>query len=144
MQPLVLLGPLNAVDPFIEYVLLALALLNVVTRYVAHSRHEDQAEEGAESMERHVGHEATNVLLILGSFYFLLVHYHAGFVMAMLVLGLVVTDFFEFEARKVEARTDRPIEVPKAAIVASVLVVGYAAFQALWWIVEGPWQAVVS
>jgi hypothetical protein len=145
MQPLVLFGPLGVVDPFIEEILLVLALANVVTRRIAHDRHTRQAEDGgAEAMSRHLGHEATNVLLVVGSFYFLLVHYHGGFVMSMLVLGLVVTDFFEFEARKVEARTDRPIEMPKGALVASALVVGYAAFQALWYLVEGPWQAVVS
>jgi hypothetical protein len=144
MLPLALSGPLGVLAPFIEEILLVLALANVATRQVAHFRHRRQAEEGAEEMSRHLGHEATNVLLVLASFYMLLVHYHGGFVMSMLVLGLVVTDFFEFEARKVEARTDRPIELPKGALVASVLVVGYAAFQALWVFVEVYWKAVVS
>jgi hypothetical protein len=144
MEPLVLFGPLDLVDPFIEEILLVLALANVVTRQVAHARHRRQADEGAEAMTRHLGHEATNVLLVLASFYMLLVHYHGGFVMAMLVLGLVVTDFFEFEARKVEVRTDKPIELPKGALVASALVVGYAAFQALWAFVEVYWKAVIS
>ena len=144
MQPLALFGPLGVVDPFIEYIVLALVLVNLVTRQVAHSRHRRQAEEGAEAINRHLGHEASNVLLVLASFYFLLVHYHAGFVMSMLVIGMVVTDFFEFEARKVEARTERPIELPKGAITASLLVVSYASFQALWFLVEGYWKAIVS
>lgn len=144
MQPLVLFGPLGVVDPYVEYVVLVLALLNLVTRQVAHSRHTRQADEGADDISRHLGHEATNVLLVLASFYMLLVHYHGGFVMSMLALGLVVTDFFEFEARKVEVRTDEPLELPKGAIVASALVVSYAVFQALWFLVEGYWKAVVS
>lgn len=144
MQLLALVGPLGVVDPYIEYVVLVLALLNLVTRQAAHSRHKRQAEDGADAIDRHLGHEATNVLLVLASFYMLLVHFHGGFVMAMLALGLVVTDFFEFEARRVEARTDEPLELPKGAIVASALVVSYAAFQALWFLVEGYWKAVVS
>jgi len=144
MQPLALLGPLDAVDPFVKEILLVLAVANVVTRGVAHVRHKRQADDGADAMSRHMGHELTNVLLIVGSFYLVLVEFHAGFIMSMLVLGLVVTDLFEFEARKVEARTDRTIEMPKGALLASFLVVSYAAFQALWFLFEGPWQQVVS
>jgi hypothetical protein len=144
MQPLALWGPLDVVDPFIEFVVLGLALLNLATRQVAHKRHKRQAEEGAEAMDRFLGHEATNALLVVATFYMLLVEYHGGFIMSLLAVGLVVTDFFEFEARKVEARTDQPIEIPKGAIVASGLVVAYALFQALFFLVEGYWQAVVS
>lgn len=144
MHPLVLWGPLGIVDPVIEYVVLVLALVNLATRRIAHGRHRRQAENDPAAVNRHLGHEATNVLLVIASFYMLLVHYHGGFVMSMLVLGLVVTDFFEFEARLVEARNDMPLEMPKAALVASMLVVSYALFQALWFLVEGYWKAVVS
>jgi hypothetical protein len=144
MEPLALSGPLGVLGPYIDYVLLVLALVNVVTRRVAHGRHRRQAEDGADAMTRHLGHEATNVLLVLGAFYMMLVEFHGGFVMAMLVLGLVITDFFEFEARKVEARTGEPLEMPKGALVAAALVIGYAAFQALFGFVEVYWKAVVS
>ncbi len=46
-------------------------------------------------------------------------HHHGGMVLSVLVLGAVITDFFEFESRKVEARRDIPLERPKGAIVAA-------------------------
>jgi len=61
----------------------------------------------------------------------------------VLVLGAVITDFFEFESRKVEARRDIPLERPKGAIVAVVLLAMYASYQALFWIIKSPWEAVV-
>lgn len=144
MQPLVLFGPLDAVDPFIQYIVLVLVLANLGTRMIAHNRHTSQAEDGADAITRHLGHEATNVLLVIASFYMMLVEYHGGFVMAMLVVGMVVTDFFEFEARKVEARAETSLDLPKGAITASLFVVSYALFQAFWFLVEGYWKAIVS
>jgi hypothetical protein len=64
-------------------------------------------------------------------------------VMSVLVLGAVITDFFEFESRKVEARRDIPLERPNGALVAAVLVFMYAGYQALFWLIKGPWSAVI-
>jgi hypothetical protein len=127
----------------IEAVVLALVLANFVTRKVAHDRHVRQAEEGAEAVSRFLPHELTNVLLVLGSFYYMTVAHHAGMVLSVLAVGLFLTDFFEFESRKVEARREIPLERPKGAIVASLLVLSYAGYKTLFFLVEGPFNAVV-
>jgi hypothetical protein len=56
---------------------------------------------------------------------------------------MVITDFFEYESRLVEARQELQFERPKAAIAASVLVVLYAGYLALFWIIKGPFEAVI-
>jgi hypothetical protein len=127
----------------IEVVLLALVLVNFVTRRIAHGRHVSQAEEGADAVSRFLPHEAVNVLLLLGSLYYMTVAYHGGFVMSVLVVGLFITDFFEFEARKVEARREIPIERPKGALVASLLVLSYAGYQTLFFLLKGSISVIV-
>ncbi|WP_262176119.1 DUF7313 family protein [Haloarcula laminariae] len=153
MQPdVILFGPLDTVlgseGPggvlVIEYVLLALVLANFGTRLLAHRRHESQYEEGgAEEITRHPAHIASNVLLILTSFLYMTIAHHGGMVMSVLVLGAVITDFFEFESRKVEARRDIPLERPKGAIVAVLVLAMYASYQALFWLIKDPWSAVI-
>lgn len=153
MQPdVILFGPLDTVfgseGPggvlLIEYVLLVLVLANFGTRLLAHRRHEAQYEGGgAEALARHPAHVASNVLLVVTSFFYMTIAHHGGMVMSVLVLGAVITDFFEFESRKVEARRDIPLERPKGAIVAVVLVAMYASYQALFWLIKDPWSAVV-
>ena len=153
MQPdVILFGPLDrifgATAPggvlVIEYVLLVLVLANFGTRLLAHREHESQYEEGgAEAITRHPAHVASNMLLIVTAFFYMTIAHHGGMVMSVLVLGAVITDFFEFESRKVEARRDIPLERPKGAIVAVVLVAMYASYQALFWVIKGPWSAVV-
>jgi hypothetical protein len=146
MQPLEFLVPLDAlevVEPYITHVILVLVLANMVTRLLAHSRHAAQADDGDDGITRFLPHTATTVLLILSSFVYLILHPHGGMVTSALVLGVFVTDFFEFEARKVEARNDMPIERPKSAIVASVLLLLYAGFQSLFFLVKDYWQMVV-
>lgn len=145
MQPLSLLGPLDALGTDVKYVVFGLALVNLGTRWLAHRQHVRQAAEaeGDEAMSRYLPHEATNVLLVLASLYMTTVAYHAGVVMSVLVFGLVITDFFEYEARRVEAREGWDLEQPKGAIAASGLVVAYGAFQVLFFLVEGIWNAIV-
>ncbi|WP_225333725.1 DUF7313 family protein [Halomicrobium urmianum] len=147
-----LFGPLDALlapEVFggvrvIEYVLLALVLANFVTRKLAHDNHVLQYREGgAAEVSRYLPHEVMNVLLVLASFYYTTVEQHGGIVLSMLVLGLFLTDFFEFESRKVEARRELDLERPKASLVAAVLVLMYAAFQSIFWLVQGYWSAVV-
>jgi len=140
-----LFGPIDSLlAPVIEWVVLVLVLANLATRAVAHRSHVRQAAEGgAESIERHAAHQAVTVLLVLASFYFMTVQYHAGMILSTLVLGMVITDFFEFEARKVEAREDRELERPKGALFASVMVVAYAGYITLFFLIEPLWNAVV-
>jgi hypothetical protein len=64
-------------------------------------------------------------------------------VLSVLVLGLFLTDFFEFEARKVEARRDVPLDRPKGSIAAGMLVLAYAGYQALFFLIEGPVGAII-
>ena len=145
MPPVSLFGPLDALlGDSIEYVLLGLVLVNLLTRVLAHRTHVTTAEDGgADTMSRYLPHTASNVLLVLASFYYLTLHHHAGLVTSVLVLGLFITDFFEFEARKVEARRDIPIERPKGAIAASLLTLTYVAYQSLFFIIAPAWGAVV-
>lgn len=131
MEPFVnLFGPLDALQGQIEIVVLALVLVNMVTRFMAQRRYIDQYEnDGAEAISRWIPHELSNVVLVLASFYFLTVHHHGGLVTSILVVGLVITDFFEFESRKVEARRDIPLDRPKGAIGAWGLALLYVLFQ---------------
>jgi hypothetical protein len=127
----------------VEVALFALVIVNFVTRRVAYGRHKRQAEEGPEAVARWTPHELTNVGLVVGALYYATIEHHAGVVLSTLVIGLFLTDFFEFEARQVEARRDLPIERPKGAIVAALLVFLYAAYQTLFFLVEPVWTAVV-
>jgi len=144
MDPATMLGPLDALQPYVEFVILGLVLANVVARLLEHRSHVAQAREGgAEAISRGPARVATNALLVLASFYYLTLHPHGGTVMSVLVLTMVLSDVFEFEARKVEARKETSLDVPKAAIGASGLVLAYAAFQALFFLIEPYWSAIV-
>jgi len=140
----VLFGPIDdLLAPVIEWVVLALVVANLVTRAIAHRTHVRQAREGAEAISRHPAHQAVTVLLVVVSFYFATVDYNGGMVLSTLVLGMVITDFFEFEARKVEARTNEEIGRPKGSLAASLLVAAYAGYLSLFFLIEPLWQAVV-
>lgn len=141
----ILFGPLDRLlGPYIEYVLLFMIVSNMLTRKLANDSYRDQvAEEGAEALSRHPLHVASTWGLILASFYYTTLHHHGGIVMTTLVLGLFLTDFFEFESRRVEAAEDLNMERPKAAIVASIVVLLYAAYQSVFFLVAPVWNAVV-
>lgn len=137
-------GPIDTlVGPYIEYVLLVLVLANFVTRKLANDRYRRQAEDDDEELSRHPLHVATSWLLVLASLYYLTLHHHSGVVLATLVLTTFLADFFEFEARTVEAREERPIERPLGAITAAVVALLYAAYLALFSFVEPLWNVVV-
>lgn len=127
----------------VEVLLLVLVVGNFLTRFLAHARHRRQAEEGPEAVSRFLPHEVTNVVLIVVSLYYLTLDAHAGMVMSALVLGLFVADFFEFEARKAEARRDVPLDRPKGALGAATLVFAYAAYQVLFFLIDGYVAAVI-
>jgi hypothetical protein len=133
MEPFVnIFGQLDALHSFIEPVLLALVLANMVTRYLAHDRHVEQYEDGgADAVSRFLPHEATNGLLMLASFYYTTVNYHGGVILSMFVAGLLVTDFFEFESRKVEARREISLDRPKASLSLWMLALLYLGYQML-------------
>jgi len=132
-----------ALGGVIEYVILVLVVVNFGTRLYAHRKHTAQAEDGAEAISRVIPHEVMNVLLVVASLYYMTVHHHGGMVMSTLVLGLFITDFFEFEARKVEARRGIELERPKGSLGAAALVLLYASYQTLFFLVEPIWSAVV-
>lgn len=142
MEPFVnLFGPLDALHSQIRIVLLALVIINMVTRFLAHRRHVGQYEEGgADAITRWIPHEVSNALLVLAAFYLLTIDHHPGIIMSVLVVGMVVTDFFEFEGRKVEARSEISLDKPKAAIGAWVLAALYVVYQLLF---TGPIGSIV-
>jgi len=144
MQPLSLLGPVDALEPVAGYLVLALVLVNMGTRWLAFRNYRKQAnDEDREEVSRWVPHELTNLLLVLTSFYYLTLHHHAGIVLSTLVLGLFITDFFEVEARSVELRRDVPLDRPKAAMIASLVVFLYAAYISVFFLVKDYWDAVI-
>lgn len=139
------IGPLDSfVGKYIVYVILVLALASMVTRQIQHSRNVDEAEEGDESaLTMLPAHWATMGLLVVASFYYTTHHHHGGVVLSTLVLGAFITDFFEFEARRVEVREGHEFDKPKGAIVASLLVLLYAAYQSIFVFVRPLWDAVI-
>ncbi|WP_458187330.1 DUF7313 family protein [Haladaptatus sp. NG-WS-4] len=144
MQLLSLLGPLDVLEPFVEYVVLALVLVNMVTRMLAFRNYKKQSrDDDRETLDRWIPHELSNVALVLASFYLLTLHHHAGIVLSTLVLGLFLTDFFEVEARAVEMRRGVPLDRPKGAVTASVVVLLYAAYLSLFIFIKDYWNAIV-
>ncbi|WP_136716072.1 DUF7313 family protein [Halorientalis salina] len=139
-----LFGPLDTVlGGQIEYVLLALAVVNIGTRAFQHRKNVQQAQDGADAVSRHPVHVLSNVALVLATLYYTTLHQHGGLVASALIVGLFITDFFEFEARKVEARRGIDLERPKGAIAASVLVLMYVSYQALFFVIKPYWSAVI-
>ncbi|GAA0251319.1 hypothetical protein ACFFQF_02435 [Haladaptatus pallidirubidus] len=144
MQALSLLGPLDALEPIVRYLILVLVLVNMGTRMLAFRNYRKQArDDDRETLNRWVPHELSNMVLVLASFYFLTLHHHAGIVLSTLVLGLFITDFFEVEARSVEMRRGVPLDKPKAAVTASFVVFLYAAYQSVFFLIEPFWSAIV-
>jgi hypothetical protein len=145
MTPLEFLVPIEALEALtgvLPYVLLVLVLANLVTRHLAHRKHKRAYRDDAE-LSHYTPHVAVSILLVLASFLFMVFHPHAGMVLSVLIVGMVVSDFFEFEARQVEARNGLPIEAPKSAIAASFVVLLYTLYQSLFWVIKGPWEQII-
>lgn len=145
MEALSLFGPVDAIlEPIIGYVVLVLLLVNMGTRAFAHQKNVRQADEGDDdAVTRPLVHVVTNVLLLLATFYYMTFEHHAGVVLGTLVLGLFITDYFEFQAFLVQVREGRTPDAPKASIAASVLVLLYIAYQTLFFIVRPFWEQIV-
>ncbi|MFC7071181.1 DUF7313 family protein [Halobaculum lipolyticum] len=144
LEFLVPLGALESVAEVLPFVILAVVFVNLATRLLAQRSYVRQADEGDdESMSRYLPHEIVSFLLIVLSFAFMIVEPHGGMVLSVLVLGMVVADFFEYEARRVEARNDMEMDRPNSALAASALVVAYAGYQSLFFVVAPVWNAIV-
>lgn len=145
LEFLVPLGALESVADVLPFAILAVVLVNVVTRLLAQRSFERAAAEGDddEALSRYLPHEIVNVLLVLLSFAFMVVEPHGGMVLSVLVVGMVISDFFEYESRRVEARNDLEMDKPNSAIVASALVIAYAGYQALFFLVEPLWSSII-
>lgn len=140
-----LFGPLDAVfAPYVEYAVFVLVLVTFVTRRLETKTNREQASEGdADALSRHPVHWVAVWGLVLMSFYYLTLHHHAGIVLSTLVVGMFITDFFEFEVRKVNVREGRDIERPDSAIVAATLVFLYSAFLSVFFLVDQYWNLIV-
>ncbi|WP_311171186.1 DUF7313 family protein [Halobellus ordinarius] len=147
MQPLQFLVPLDALEavgPILPFVVLAFAVANIVTRLLQHSRHRDQADDDDGTPSRWLPHTLTTLGLVFGSFLFMIVEPHGGMVMSVLALAVFVSDFFELESRRVEARSkSKELERPTAAIGASIFALLYAGYQSLFFVIEPLWSALV-
>lgn len=144
MYPLQLEAVDAALAAAIPFIVFALAIANIGTRYLAYRTYAEQADEhGADGIERHNGHMAMNLLLVVATFYYILVELHPGVVLAIFALTMVIADVFEFESRLVEARADRSLEPPKAAIGASLFVLMYASYIVLVAVFGAFWSPVI-
>lgn len=142
LQFLVPLGWLAAVGPVLPYAILVMAVANLATRHLEYKRHVDQGADG-DSVEQYTPHAFTNVGLLLLSLLFAVAAPVSGVILSIVVITMVIADLFEFEARNVEARNDISIEAPKSSIVASLLVLVYAAYYALFFLVADLWNQIV-
>lgn len=137
MDPATMFGPLDAIltstvlgVELVKYLLVVLVLANMATRILAYQRNVSEAEdEDVETASRHPLHTASTIVLILTTFYYTTYEQHGGVVLTMLVLGMFLTDFFEFETRSVDLRKDKAVRRPNGALFASLLVLAYATFQ---------------
>ena len=150
MQPLPLeflvpVGTLESVAELLPFVILVLVIADIGLRMLAQRSYESDAERGDddEALSRYLPLEAANLLLVALSFAFTVVEPHAGVVLSVLVLGMVLSDFFEYEARRVEARNGMELERPNSAIVASVLVFLYAGFESVFFLIQPYWTQIV-
>ncbi|MFW5918443.1 MAG: DUF7313 family protein [Haloferacaceae archaeon] len=146
MQPLQFAIPiegLEAVAGVLPHIILVFVLVTMATRLLAHRRHEAAIADGAESLSRFYPHWILMGVLTLVSFAYLIVRPHAGIILSMFVLSTFVSDFFEFEARNVEARNGMELERPKAALTSTAFLLLYAAYQSLFFLVAPFWGAIV-
>lgn len=144
MQPLQLGAVDAALAAAIPFIVLILAIVNIATRYLAHRTLVDQAaEHGADGIERHTLHSAVTVLLVIATFYYILVELHPGVILASFALTTFIADFFGFESRLVEARTDSSLEPPKAAIASSLFVLMYAGYTVLADVFGAFWSPII-
>lgn len=131
LQFLVPLGWIETVGPLLPIAILTLAVGNIITRLLSHRQHKQQVEDGNESLDRYTPHVFTTTGLVILGLLFTVYRPTSGMILMLPVIGLFITDFFEFESREVEARNDMTFERPKAGIAVSLLLLVYAAYYGL-------------
>jgi hypothetical protein len=131
LQFLVPLGWIETVGPLLPIAILTLAVGNIITRLLSHRKHKQQVEDGEEGLDRYPPHVFTTTGLVILGLLFTIHRPTSGMILMLPLIGLFITDFFEFESREVEARNDLEFERPKAGIAVSLLVLVYAAYYGL-------------
>jgi hypothetical protein len=142
LQFLIPLGWIEVVGPILPFAVLTLGVANLITRLLAHRRHVRQAET-ADQLERYPPHSVTTIGLVLVSFLLIPYQPSGGTILAVLTVTMLIADLFEFEARNVEARNQLPVERPKSALFASALVLLYAGYYSLFFVVRPFWELIV-
>lgn len=130
LQFLVPLGWIEVVGPMLPFAILVMTVANVVTRHLAHNQHVEQARERDE-VDQYFPHAFTNFGLLIVCLLFTIYHVTGGAILSIIVITMVIADFFEFEARNVEARNDLTVEKPKSSIFTSGLVLIWTAYYVL-------------
>jgi len=148
MQPLQFLVPLDALEalaPVLPLVVFGFVVLNILTRLLQHRKHAAQADDSDDdAVQRWLPHTLTTLGMVFASFLFMIVEPHGGMVMSVLALSVFVSDFFEFEARRVEANSkSKDLERPTAAIGASVFALLYASYQSFFFLIEPLWNTII-
>ncbi|MFC7042037.1 DUF7313 family protein [Halonotius sp. GCM10025705] len=132
LQFLVPLGWIETVGPMLPIAILTLAVGNIVTRLMSHRTQKQQVEQtGDDGLSRYPPHVFTTTGLVILGLLFTVYRPTSGMILMLPVIGVFITDFFEYESRAVEARNDMTFERPKAGFAISLLVLVYAAYYAL-------------
>ena len=142
LQFLVPLGWIEVIGPILPFTVLTLGVANLITRLLAHRGHVRQAES-ADELKRYPPHSVTTIGLVLVSFLLIPYQPSGGTILAVLTVTMLIADLFEFEARNVEARNQLPVERPKSALFASALVLLYAGYYSLFFVVRPFWELIV-
>jgi hypothetical protein len=146
LQFAVPIGALDPLAPILPLAILVLLVVNLVTRYIQHQNHRVQATLADDdvAMRRFAPHSFTTVGTVVLSLLYLITTPHGGMIMTALVLAVLFTDLFEYEARLVEARSKSlEISAPTSALGATVVAILYAGYQALFFLLEPLWSAIV-
>jgi len=131
LQFLVPLGWIETIGPMLPIAILTLAVGNIITRLLSHRTHRQQVEKADDGLSRYPPHVFTTTGLVILGLLFTVYRPTSGMILMLPVIGVFITDFFEFESRAVEARNDMTFERPKAGIAISLLVLVYAAYYSL-------------
>ena len=147
MQPLQFLVPLDALEalaPVLPFVVLGFVVLNILTRLLQHRKHAAQADDSDDAVQRWLPHTLTTLGMVFASFLFMIVAPHGGMVMSALALSVFVSDFFEYEARRVEARSkSKELGRPTTAIGSAVFALLYASYQGFFYLIEPLWNSII-
>jgi hypothetical protein len=131
LQFLVPLGWIETIGPLLPIAILTLVVVNLITRLLSHRKHKQQVAADDAELDRYPPHVFTTTGVVVLGLLFTIYRPTSGMILMIPVIGLFITDFFEYESREVEARNDMTFEQPKAGIAVSLLVLVYAAYYGL-------------